>query len=608
MKTLIVGINSKYVHSCLAIWYLKAACSTQCGQVEAVEFSINDPVSNILMDIYAKNPDVVAFSTYIWNVAHVLNIARNIKNLKKNVYIVLGGPEVSFESKEIMQKFSFVDYILKGEGEINFPLLLKAINEQKQGRNADIYLNKIKGILYKSHGHIIEKGEYALVEDLDAIPSPYTEDMLSAMRGKVVYFESSRGCPFSCSYCLSSTFQGVRYFSIERVEKELDKLINNGFKKIKFVDRTFNASIKRAEQILKLIFEKYSHHENLNFHFEIGADLLNERLVSLLSLFPKGLVQFEAGIQTTNEKTLQLISRKTDTQKILNNLSSIISLDNIHVHVDLITGLPQEDLQSFIKSFNDVYSLKAHKIQLGFLKLLKGSSIRNNKHEFGYIYDHNPPYEVYESKWMKFDDFIILKRIEELIERLYNSKKFTQSLNFFEIKYLNNYFQMFEQLSEFAMEEGFYDSPSSQHGNAILLKKFAKKILNEIDYEDFMQLLAFDWMSTNVARNLPEEIFEEKIFNFDPDKIFEFLKDNKNIEKYFPHLRHLRAKEIYKHINMNVFSFNNMENILKISSIFNSQNNYCHNQFIVLFDYSSKNTVTGRYDYKIINVNQMYIR
>ena len=603
MKTLIVAINSKYVHSCLAIWYLKAACGKECGEVEAVEFSINDSFANILMKIYSKNPDVVAFSTYIWNIDHVIHVAENIKKLKNDIFIVLGGPEVSFQSKEIMQKFSFVDYILKGEGEKNFPLLLKAIREQKYGVNADLFIDSIDGILLRKNGNIIEKGGYALVDVLDEIPSPYMEDMLSSMQGKVVYFESSRGCPFNCSYCLSSTFNGVRYFSIDRVEKELDKLVNNGFKKIKFIDRTFNASPKRAEQILRLILYKYAHYEDLNFHFEIGADLLNDRIFSILSLMPKGLVQFEAGIQTTNEKTLKIINRKTDTQKLIKNLNSLISLGNIHIHVDLIAGLPQEDLQSFSISFNEVYRLKAHKLQLGFLKLLKGSSIRDNKQTFGYIYDCCAPYEVFSSKWMKFDEFILLKKIEELIERLYNSKKYTESLNFFELKYSNDYFEMYKDMSGFAEDKGFYERSSSQLDNAIFLKNFAHQVFEKQYYNDFLQLLKFDWMCSNVGRNIPDDIVEGKLSNIDADRIFEFLKDRTNIEKYLPHLAHLSAKEIFKRVNMETFTFNCLSNVCKISEIFSfskDKHNYSANEVTVLFDYTLKNPVSGRYIHKIV--------
>jgi radical SAM superfamily enzyme YgiQ (UPF0313 family) len=268
---------------------------------------------------------------------------------------------------------------------------------------------------------------FSLIDNLDSIPTPYTEEMLSAAGGRIIYYESTRGCPFSCSYCLSSTFEGVRYFSLERVKKELQKLVNAGVRQIKFVDRTFNANRERAKEIIRFIISLGG---TTNFHFEAAADLFDSEMLDILAAAPKGLIQFEIGIQTTNNKTLEAINRRTDLGRVFQNVNKLNSIGNVHIHVDLIAGLPYENMGSFKNSFNEVYALEPHQLQLGFLKLLKGSRIRDESKVYGYVFRDYAPYEVMQNSCISFDEILELKNVEDMVERYYNSGRFNNTLKY----------------------------------------------------------------------------------------------------------------------------------------------------------------------------------
>ncbi len=405
MKTIIVAINAKYIHSNLAVWYLKASCGVSCGDVGVFEHTINERLDEILYHIIEEMPDNIVFSCYIWNIDYIKKLAANIKKVFRDCSIILGGPEVSFDCEQFMHENPDVDYIIRGEGEEAFPMLLECLN----GRN--VSKREIPGLILRQDGVVKPDKCLNIVKKLDNIPSPYLPEMLSSLGGRIAYYESSRGCPFECSYCLSSTIKGMRYFSMDRVEKDLEKLIKAGVGQIKFVDRTFNCHKKRSKQIINLLLDlsdKYSVTDNINFHFEADAHLFDGDFMVFLKKIPRGLIQFEVGIQSTKSITLKEVDRRCEVDKSLENIRKIVSLGNIHLHAGLIAGLPFEDMHSFGEAFNRVFSLKAHQIQLGFLKMLKGSKIRKEADLHGYLFRDYPPYEVLSNKYM--DSFEIVTK------------------------------------------------------------------------------------------------------------------------------------------------------------------------------------------------------
>jgi radical SAM superfamily enzyme YgiQ (UPF0313 family) len=420
MKTLIVAINSKYIHSALSVWYLKASCDNRCGEVSVREFTINQRYGDIFISIYREKADNIAFSCYIWNITQVLDLIKDIKKAEPGTRIILGGPEVSFECEKLMFENPLIDFIIRGEGEDVFNRLLISLEKQDTDvKKSDIYnLEKISGLCHRKQGRIIVSEHYNIIEKLDTIKSPYTEEMLSNIKDKAVYFESSRGCPFSCSYCLSSTFKGVRYFSLERVKDELRMLVKMGVKQIKFLDRTFNCDRNRAREIIEFVLENGN---DINFHFEMCADLLDDDLADLLKKAPDGLIQLEIGVQSINTRSLEAVNRKSDIERLFHYVCELKETGNIHIHLDLIAGLPYEDLKSLKNSFNGVFELRPHYLQLGFLKLLRGTSIRDKGDEHGYIYSELPPYEIISNSYISFDEILIFKDIEKVFDMYYNS-------------------------------------------------------------------------------------------------------------------------------------------------------------------------------------------
>jgi len=387
MKALLTTLNSKYIHSALSIRYLKEFCK-DIADISLMEFTINQNIDYIAGEIYKRKPDIIGFSTYIWNLEHTLRVCEILKLVNPNIKIILGGPEVSFDSEDIMKENWFIDFIISGEGEIPFRELLLSIFD------GDRDFSSVKGLTYREGEEIIKNPPGSLLKNLDMIPSPYVE-IDKSLEKKIVYYESSRGCPFNCQFCLSSTIKGVRYFSLERVKEDLQRLMDMKVKQVKFVDRTFNANKKYAMEIMEFIMDKDP--EDMNFHFEVTAHLIDEDMLQLIKKAKPGLFQFEIGVQSTNERTIEAIGRTTNFGKLKEICKEIKSYKNIHQHLDLIAGLPYEGYESFKKSFNDVYEIKPEKIQLGFLKLLKGSGLRKEKEKYGFKFLDIPPYEVLET-------------------------------------------------------------------------------------------------------------------------------------------------------------------------------------------------------------------
>lgn len=580
MKTVIIALNSKYIHSALAPWYLKANCTPDCGEIKVMEFSINEMIDSILSDIYEENCDIAAFSCYIWNIGEVLKIANNLKKVLPKVKIILGGPEVSFCAFEVMNNNGCIDYVLSGEGEEAFRMLLSSFS------NSSITPASIKSLTYRDGNCIVSGGEYAVIADLNTVKSPYSEDMINLVGNKIVYYESSRGCPFNCSYCLSSTFKGVRYLELERVKSDILLFIKSDIKMVKFVDRTFNCNIERAKKIVAFIIENAG---STRFHFEAAADLFDEEMIDILATSPVGLIQFEVGVQTTNTKTIAAVNRKTRLNEVFENVYKLNSLKNIHLHLDLIVGLPYEDYQSFRKSFNDVYGLIPQQLQVGFLKLLKGSSIRNEADKYGYKYRDYTPYEVLSNDCLSYGEVTKLKNIEDMVERFFNSGRFSKTLEYIIKGFFSSPFDFYEKLSKYFKYKGFFKRSLSSRDLYTVILNFVCESELGIDMERVNELLKFDFLVSNNTNNLPLGLIRNMDLSF-KEKCFEFLKSEEYVSEYIPNFVGVPAKQIYNKVHFEVFLFDVTEN----------NNSQCN--IVVLFDYTHYNDVTGQFEYVIVPI------
>lgn len=422
MKIVIACLNSKFVHASLSPWCLLAGIrefSKKDYDALVLESTINGNKEEFAHKIINEKPDVVAFSCYIWNITETLNICNIIKK-KHNCKIVLGGPEVAYRSKNVLQKYDFVDFVLSGEGEWTFPDFLDNIEGD---------LSRVAGLTYRQNGEIVTIPE---IEYTSTPPSPFCDEFFENLNGRITYIETSRGCPYRCAFCLSGQCSKLRFFDLEKAKGDILKLASSGTQTIKFVDRTFNANAKRANEILAFIKDNYGKNipENVCFHFEIAGDILTDDTLEILSSMPRGAVQLEIGMQTFNEDVLKRINRKTNTKKLIENIKKLVSFNNMHIHIDLIAGLTGENIESFKNSFNIGYSLKAHMLQMGFLKLLYGAEMRENSKRFPCTFSDEPPYEVTSTESLSSDEIKMLKNCEDAVDRLYNSGRFLFTLQY----------------------------------------------------------------------------------------------------------------------------------------------------------------------------------
>ena len=553
MKTLLVAVNSSYVHSNLAVWYLKAACENENISVKIKEFNINQQLELVYSSIITEKPQIVAFSVYIWNMEFVLKLVNDIKKALPNIKIILGGPEVSYNYKNLLQEHKSIDYIIVSGGEKVFSKILKAFSNNKSS-------DTVNGIAFLSSGKvIINKPEIYNFAD---VLSPFTDEMLYFNKGKIIYYESSRGCPFSCSYCLSSCEENVQFLPLDRVFNELKKITQKEYELVKFVDRTFNCNAKRAEKLLEFVLKNTG---KTAFHFEIAADILSDRFIEILANAPKGKIQLEIGIQTVNEDTLNEINRKTDLTKVYDNIKKLISLDNTHIHVDLIAGLPLEDYNSFKNSFNRVFSLNAHDIQLGFLKLLHGTVLRKNADEYGMIFRKYPPYEIISNKYITAEEIIQLKKQEKQVELFYNSHRFCCTIKYLLKKFLTP----FDMFLDFAENIDNFNRPVGAVNQYILLLNYCKKKFNEEEIKKIKELLRFDYRHINIKNKMPEDfkiprnknITEEIIYNSGiPEKLG--LKSKKDINSRLYLERFTFNPENFKNSPVDIiFDFNDMDEL-----------------------------------------------
>lgn len=537
MNIILATLNSKFIHSNLAIRYLKEYVK-DISNVEILEFTINQTIDSITSEIYKKNPDILGFSTYIWNIEETLEICQIIKMVSPKTRILLGGPEVSFDGRDLLINNPYIDYIIYGEGEDSFKELLRSVS-----------LKEINGLIYRDDGQVRVNPPKELIHDLDQIPSPYN-NIGDEFRNRIVYYESSRGCPFNCEFCLSSTIKGVRYFSIERVKNDIAKLIEGGVSQVKFVDRTFNANKKYSMEIMKYIIEMDP--EGVNFHFEVTAHLIDDQTLEFLKTPKVGLFQFEVGVQSTNDDTIDAIGRITDFDKLKDVTKKIRTYNNIHQHLDLIAGLPYEDYKSFRNSFNDVYSIRPEKLQLGFLKLLKGSGLRLNEKKYGYKYLDKPPYEVLESNYVSYNDIIKLKGIEDLVEKYYNEGYFSHSIEFITTNFYKTPFDFYEDFSIYWSKNNLTKLSHSRNGlYQIILDYYIDKKFDYLD--DFKELLKFDYILNNKKLTLPNGIERNKN-NLSQSQLHDLLKNEDIIERFLKEDANLPTKKLINKVLVEVFS------------------------------------------------------
>ena len=421
MNVVLSTLNSKFIHSSLALRYLKAYGEAHGQAYDIVEYTINMPVLHILSDITEHDIDVLGFACYIWNIEMTLHVVDMVKAVRPDIKIVLGGPEVSFTADELLERCPNIDYIVQGEGEEAFHALVTALQLGNDGLNP-----VIPGVRGRRNGCILGSAEAVEVRDLSTIPFPYTEEDMEDLEHKIIYYESSRGCPFSCQYCLSGNKNTVRFFPQERTLEELQWFIDHGVKQVKFVDRTFNCAPHHHRPLMEFMRDSDT---DMNFHLEMEPELMTEWETNILCETPPGRIQIEVGVQSTHKKTLDAINRYNDWPYIQKSIRPIIQAGRTHVHMDLIVGLPHEDFKRFGQSFNDLFSLQPHALQIGFLKLLKGSGVRRMR-EYKYVADPLAPYEVLSTHVLPYDDVRCLKYFEDVFERFYNSERFRTTFGY----------------------------------------------------------------------------------------------------------------------------------------------------------------------------------
>ncbi len=490
-KAMFCTLNSKYIHSSLAPWCLFTACraeGVQC-EIKVVEGTVNEDINALYNRIKKEEADFIAFSCYIWNIKKTLELCRMLKD--EGVIIALGGPEVSWCQKKILSENACADYVISGEGEKTVPALLGVLC---QGGKPDI-----KGVSYREgDGFVVSDGEET---DFEHSVSPYCEEYFSSLAGRIAYIESSRGCPFSCAFCLSGRCGKVRFLPVDRVKKEMLLLSSMGAKTIKFVDRTFNCNSRRAAEILGFIKENYGRKipQGVCFHFEIAADILTQELFDIIAQLPVGAVQFEVGIQSFNESTLKKINRKTNVDKVQANVRKLLSFENCHVHIDLIAGLPEEDYESFREGFDRAYSIGANMLQLGFLKILHGSPMGDNKDEYPCRYSSEPPYEVISTPSISEEELRLLHICENELERLYNSGRFPRALSY--VTRFMPPFDLFLGFGEFLIARGEEGSIPLDRYTCLAYEYFSE--IRGADKIKLRDLMLLDRLSTNSSDILP---------------------------------------------------------------------------------------------------------
>lgn len=577
MKVTLVGINSKYIHSNLAIRYLKAYTEDLNYQCNIREFSINDREERVVQEIIMEKSDVVVFSCYIWNIEFVKKVANLMKIIDSSIEILYGGPEVSFDGREFL-KNNIGEYLIEGEGEKTYREFILYKLNKKDGINTDfnsnntqgtysLELKSIKGFYYKENNKVYYGGIRENM-NIDEVIFPYTNE--DDLNNKIVYYEASRGCPFGCKYCLSSVDRRVRFRDSEKVKKELQYFIDKKVRLVKFVDRTFNCSESFAIEIWKFLIEQDT---QTKFHFEISADILTKNEVEILSKAPKGRIQFEVGVQTTNDKILKNINRHVNFSDIKEMVEQIKNLKNINQHLDLIAGLPGENVESFKKSFNDIYSMYPEEIQLGFLKLLKGSPMLEEAKIWGMKYSPYPPYEILKTNDVSYYELMELKKVEAMVDKYYNSGKFNTIIKYFIPKF-ENPFEFYYSLGRFFDEKGYFKRNISAMEYYKVFLDFNSVKLNE-DNSALRELVKYDYMMFNKKKGVPGFLKKESNKN-EINKVktkllengFEFKNNKFHVEKFNIDVLHfIKTRKILQKKTYLLYDDNNYINIQDVTYV-----------------------------------------
>lgn len=488
MKVLLTAVNSKFIHSNLAVRYLKEYTRDLNYDCKIREFTINDRIERVLEEIIFEKPDIVAFSCYIWNHQYIDMLSQLIKRVDSNIEILYGGPEVSYDCEQFLRN-SQGEYLIEGEGEETYRDFIKMKLDENQ-------VKAINGLYIKENDNICYGGRRSDI-DMNKLVFPYTID--DDLANKIVYYEASRGCPFKCKYCLSSTMHGVRFLDVQRVKKELKFLMDKKVRLVKFVDRTFNCSPKFTCEIWNFIIDEDT---DTTFHFEVSADILKEEEIKVLSRAPKGRIQLEVGVQTTNDQVLINIDRHVKFEEIKERVNAIKRIGTVKQHLDLIAGLPGENFNSFKNSFNDVYSVAPEEVQLGFLKLLKGSKMRDEAEQWGMSYSPFSPYEILKTSDISYEELIELKRVEEMVDKYYNSQKFGTILKYF-IEKFPTPFDFYFSLGEFFHSKGYFSRSIASYEYYRVFIEFNREV-REIEDNNLYEIVKYDYLRFNKKKWLPE--------------------------------------------------------------------------------------------------------
>ena len=522
MKILLAACNAKYIHSNLAVYDLKAYSSDYDREVLLREYTINQPKDEILKDIYGSGADVVCFSCYIWNISFVRELIRDLAKILPETAFWAGGPEVSYDAEKFLTEMPEMTGVLVGEGEKTFHDLLEYYIDGKGS------LGEIRGIAYRDGDEIRHNGWRELM-NLSEIPFVY--EHLEEFENRIIYYESSRGCPFSCSYCLSSIDKKLRFRDLELVKKELQFFLDHKVPQVKFVDRTFNCKHEHAMAIWKYILE----HDNgvTNFHFEVSADLLRDEEMDLMAKMRPGLIQLEIGVQSTNPETIRAIHRHMDLDKLKRCVDRVHSFRNIHQHLDLIAGLPYEDYDTFHRSFNDVYQMKPDQLQLGFLKVLKGSLMQGEAEKYGIVHKEREPYEVLSTNWLPYGDVLKLKAVESMVEVYYNSGQFQHTLEYL-VPLAKDAFTFYESLGAFYENKGYSEiSHSRMRRYEILLEYLQEE--TDVSVEKASQKMLYDLYLREKLKKRPSFAPDQKVYE---TAIWDYRKAN-----HIPKTAHIEVFE-----------------------------------------------------------------
>ncbi|KGA96226.1 Fe-S oxidoreductase [Alkalihalobacillus alcalophilus ATCC 27647 = CGMCC 1.3604] len=557
MNIILSTLNAKYIHTSLSIRYLKAYAEPDYD-VQLAEYTINDPVINIASDLIQKKPKIIGFSCYIWNIEETIKVVEILKKVDPSIVIVLGGPEVTYDTKYWMERLHNVDIIIIGEGEQTFKQLLDELHHDRQ-------FNRIGGIAYRTTDNEIKINPQSNKVNLKDLPSPFRfEEDKESLSKRVVYIETSRGCPFSCQFCLSSIEVGVRYFDREKIKDDIRYLMQNGAKTIKFVDRTFNISRSYAMEMFQFLIDE--HLPGTVFQFEITADIMRPEVIQFLNdNAPKGLFRFEIGVQSTNDHTNELVKRKQNFDKLTRTVTMVRDGGKIDQHLDLIAGLPDEDYDSFKKTFNDVFALRPEELQLGFLKMLRGTGLRINAKQYGYVYMDHSPYEIVKNNVLSFDDMIRIKQVEDVLEKYWNNHRMDETIHFLVKNTFNTPFDFFQEFGSFWDKQGW-----SRIGHQ--LEDLFKRLEQFLEYKEIKDLevikalMKYDYLRNHKQKprktwwsNKTEKQEKRKLID-------EIIATPEKLGKKFVELN-LSENELYKHTVIEQVPFHLQSYLTNINNV-----------------------------------------